>query len=502
MLQANRTENTTIDPSIETLLSNVNIPDEPQERLSVFEDLIIDYALHVVLKQSFPSVTNYFDFLLNSSPTLRFTLKNRLGQAGIKALAGVATVMLKGVDSQTIKRALPGVMAMFMHHLLEVVSDKLDADQVAKALNTPEELNEVFSGMAYELLGGMPFDNVAIRFTNYLQESCLRELNLPAVVPAYASVIDMNQSGQFVQMAASAGVEIDDNQLSEFLKHPIKHFLTLNLQVIGNARDQLESAMTLTDDGSLRTTGQAVLYEFGMQGLCARYYANSITQDLGYADMPLDQAIEVRSFTILTNYTMAAVISALAATDENIWESVENDRFLIESAIGDATRLIGLANDCGSRILRMNERDIYKEIAKLIRLDKSAGPRNNPAIKSLLDDARAGKLAPQYHALFPLIKDSGKGETNMAYDLELSLDEDHWERVIYNVQMMAREFQRLEVDLIDQLHQIQLPYIADLIANFVNYNFQIYDIGADYDHARPVIEQLPIIQSNQNATVA
>jgi hypothetical protein len=90
----------------------------------------------------------------------------------------------------------------------------------------------------------------------------------------------------------------------------------------------------------------------------------------------------------------------------------------------------------------------------------------------------------------------------MAYDMALSLDEDHWERVIYNVQMMAREFQRLEVELVDQLHQIQLPCIAELIANFVNYNYQIYDMGADYDHARPVIEQLPIIQSSQNATVA
>lgn len=481
--------------SLETVFTSVNMPDNARQRLSTFEDIIIDAFMQVVISKRTPALAMYFDMVLSRYPNLRFQIKNQLGNLGIKALAGVPVVMLREFDSETVKASLPGIVPMLLHHLLEVVSDKIEADSLAKLFNIPETFAADFAVYAYDLLGGQSINGIQSMVIEYLQSLDIRELNLSHLDNQYGALFSGDNIRYMFDKLKNGNSSDMANEIGYIADNPIKYLLLFNLVVIDYARYNLDHALIWVKDTYLIDTGQVVLYDFAMQSLCARYFSCAVTQDPGYASMDLKHAIETRSDSILTNYTMSSMISAVAATNTQIFEAVESEQAEIEEVIRLASQLIGMANDCGFRILRMNRFDIRQEISKLQQLESyPTREGNNNHIIYLHEQAKKGMLEQTYLALFPLIKDISKGERNLVLDCRFDANLDGWERVLDNLVLISRRFQHVEAQFHKQLDSLKCQKIARLIQNFVLYNYQIYDLGADYDHRIPVIENLQIMQ--------
>jgi len=479
--------------SINRVLKTVDVPDATLDRLAVFEDIIIDAFLYTLVGERIPLLLAYLDTLLTQKPELKPMIKNRLGQLGIKSLAGVPVVMLKEFDSDIVEKSLPGLIPMLMHHLLEVVSDKLESDQLSEMLNIPKDFAADFALFAYEILGGRPVFDLQKDALIYLKGLSIHEVQLTKVESSIGKLLDPER---IIKLGKAH--DFPDKYLTQaktLLDNPVKWMLMMNLLAIEVATHHLNHAYAWSEGRLIHCEDPSPLKDFGVQALGARYFSVAITEDPGYAQMDIDHAVETRADSILTNYTMTAVISALAVADPSIRKRVEAEQSQIQDAIHYATSLIGLANDCGSALMRMSPNEILDEVDKLRVLTPSPRPTTNDnPIAKLHQQAKEGNLADEYLALFPLIKDIAKGERNLALDCHFDKDLEGWDNVAYNLVQLANYFTKSEQKFLQQSQALSFQKIARLMDNFVQYNFQIYDLGADYDHQNPIIEQLDIIK--------
>lgn len=493
MLYLNNLSSHTSAQSINRVLKSVDMPDTTLERLLVFEDIIIDAFLHTLVGDRSPLLVTYLDTLFAQHPKLRLLVKNQLGQLGIKALAGVPTVMLKGFDSDIVARCLPGLIPMLLHHLLEVASDKVESDTLSQLLNIPPNFSADFALFAYDMLGGRPFDSLQADAIHYLDNLTIHEIDLTTLDDNIARLLNLDQ----IRSIASAHHIPSQivQQLELCIQNPIKFMLLLNLVAIEIATHHFDNAYVWSDANLMECEVDVPFSEFRVQALCARYFAVTITDDPGYGLMDITQAIETRADSILTNYTMTAVISALAVADTDLHKQIDAEHAEIQNLIHHATRLIGLANDCGTDLMHMSAEEIKQEVHKLRQLYADPRPqsKDNP-IADLHRQAKDGALDDDYLALFPLIKDIAKGERNLALDCRFDPNLDGWDTVADNLILLAQAFQQIQDAFNTQSEAIHLQKIVGLIDNFVQYNFQIYALGADYDHRKPVIEQLDIMK--------
>ena len=478
-----------------TILASVEMPDTTRERIAVFEDIIIDAFIHIVIGNHIPALTLYFDMVLQRYPQLRSQIKNQLGQFGIKALAGVPVVMLKDVDSKIVKACLPSLIPMLLHHLLEVVSDKIESKTLAKRFNISEEFAAEFAKNAYEMMGGRSFEDIQNQATLYLNSLNIDELDLSQLDPQFNALFGGDNIRYLFNKSNHNTSAFDMDQIGFVAQNPIKYLLLLNLIVIENATHHLHHAYIWTDDQQLIDCGSAELFNFAMQSLCARYFSVAVTHDPGYSAMDIHHAIETRADSILTNYTMSCVISAIATASEGYRGQLQAEQHEIETLIHYGSQLIGLANDCGFRLLRLTESEIRDEIKKLAQLDPSPRPtEKDNHIIFLHNQAKQGQLESSYLTLFPIIKDIAKGEHNLALDCQFDTALEGWDRVLDNVIKLAEQFQFIEAQFQQHAQSLKFQMVVGLIENFIQYNYQIYDLGSDYDHQTPVIEYLEIMK--------
>jgi len=481
--------------SLETILASVEMPDTIHERISVFEDIIIDAFIHIVIGNRIPALTIYFDMVLQRYPQLRSQIKNQLGQFGVKALAGVPVVMLKDVDSDIVRACLPSLIPMLLHHLLEVVSDKIESKTLAERFNISDEFASEFAKNAYEMMGGRSFEDIQHQATLYLNSLDIHELDLSQLDPQFNALFGGDNIRYLFSKSDYTISALDMGQIGYVAQNPIKCLLLFNLIVIENATHHLHHAYIWTRDNQLIDCGSAELFNFAMQSLCARYFSVAVTHDPGYSSMDLHHAIETRADSILTNYTMSCVISALAVANEAYQKQLQAEQYEIENLIHYGTQLIGLANDCGFRLLRLTELEIRQELQKLMQLEAYPRPsEDDNRIVFLHQQAKRGQLEQRYLALFPIIKDIAKGEHNLALDCQFDPTLEGWDRVVDNVIKLSEQFQSIETTFQQYADSIQFKEVARLIENFIQYNYQIYDLGADYDHQLPVIEHLEIMK--------
>lgn len=481
--------------ALETILAFHEMPDTPSERLAIFEDIIIDAFIHIVIGKRVPALTVYFDIVFLRYPQLRSQIKNQLGQFGIKALAGVPVVMLKDVESDIVQASLPGLIPMLLHHLLEVVSDKIESETLSKFFNIPNDFAAEFAKNAYEVMGDRPFDDMQMQATTYLKSLDIRELDLAQLDDQFKTLFGGDNIRYLFSKIDNQFSLLDIDQIGYVAQNPIKYLLLLNLLVIENATHHLYHSYIWSEDKQLIDTGNAELFDFAMQALCARYFSVAVTHDPGYSSMDINHAIETRADSILTNYTMSVVISSIAAVNAEYRDHIQAEQYEIQNLIHYGTQLIGLANDCGFRLLRMTESEIQQEIKKLRQLEPYPRPTDeNNRIIYLHKQAKQGQLESGYLALFPVIKDIAKGEHNLALDCQFDTTLQGWDRVLDNVIILSKQFQEIETQFEQSAQSLQFQIVANLIENFIQYNYQIYDLGADYDHKIPVIEHLDIMK--------
>lgn len=481
--------------ALKTILASVEMPDTIRERMSVFEDMIIDAFIHIVIGERIPALTVYFDMVLQRYPQLRSQIKNQLGQFGVKALAGVPVVMLKEVDSNIVKACLPGLIPMLLHHLLEVVSDKIESETLAIRFNIPEEFASEFAKNAYEMMGGRSFEDIQSQATAYLMSLNIHELDLSQLDEQFNALFGGDNIRYLFSEGNYATSALDMGQIGYVAQNPIKYLLLFNLIVIEYATHHLHHAYIWSEDQQLLDRGSTELFNFAMQSLCARYFSVAVTHDPGYGAMDINHAIETRADSILTNYTMSCVISAIAVADEGYHQQLQAESTEIENLIHQGTQLIGLANDCGFRLLRLPEAEIRRELHKLIQLEPHPRPtEKDNHIVFLHKLAKRGQLEQTYLVLFPIIKDIAKGEHNLVLDCRFDPTLEGWDSVIDNVIQLSKRFQAIEAQFQQHAETLQFQLVARLIKNFIEYNYQIYDLGADYDHQIPVIEHLAIMK--------
>lgn len=479
--------------SITRVLEQVNVPETTIERLDTFEDITIDAFLYILVGKRIPLLSDYLATVLLQKPDVRQDIKDKLGQLGIKALAGVPVVMLKEFDSETVEASLPGIIPMLMHHLLEVVSDKLEGQQLSQLFNIPDDFAAKFALFAYELLGDRPFESVEADALAFLDNLNIREIDISRLDPSILALLDSKKIQQFANAIDAPQSQI--TQIETVNANPVKWMLLLNLLAIEIAAHHIHHSYIWEHSELVNREQRSPMFDFSLEALGARYFAATITEYPGYGDMELEQAIETRADSILTSYTISAVISALAVADDTIQQKISAEQTAIENLILLASTLIGLANDCGATLLRMSPREIRAEINKLRILTPTPRPSlsKNP-IADLHEQAKDGELDEQYLALFPLIKDISKGERNLALDCKVDDTLQGWDTVTENVILLAQNFVKTEQAFKQQSKSLNFKPVGKLMHNFIQYNYQIYALGADYDHRKPIIEQLDIMK--------
>lgn len=472
--------------SLQPLIPALVLLPSPRERILVFEKFIVESFSKVILQKYLPAVGCYTQLVLSNSPATQEMLVNQLGELGIKALAGVVAVMCKSFDSGVVQQAMPGIYTLFMHHLLEVVSDKLGGHHLATQLSIPLDFVDVFNTYALQIISGASFVSVQSAFLQYLSESSLQELDITQFHPDMLGLL--NDSA----IAYAGSVGIDTHELKKFFEHPVKYMLLLNLLVVEIARDQVKEGWVFSDSAqALIPTGKTILHDFTMHALMKRYESSLLIHRKGYQAYGLDKALALRADSILTDYTMSKMISSLASVDADLHAYVSANHETVEKSIRIATTLIGLANDCGSRILRMSS-DALGAMLNELSTDaqaQSLSPREYLAL--------AAKSWPkdsfEYRALFPLLKDATKQEANLAFDLRLMGQEELWSQFHYTVFHLSARFQALEDQLYEMFTRFPSDAVTSIITNFVHYNYQIYDAGVDYDNQTPLIDQLQVL---------
>jgi hypothetical protein len=478
-----------ISESLKRQLPMIDLSNGSKGRLEEFETFVIDSFTNVILKTYLPPVGDYFSEVFEQIPDLRAGLVNTMGQFGIKALAGVAVVMCKPFPAETVQKALPSIYSVFMHHLLEVVSDKISGKQIARQLCVPEDMVDVFNVLALQILNNEAFSAVHPHFIDYLNSCSLLELRSSKLYNTLLSNVLFNEDIISVVKSVKPDIEID--KLKNFFEYPVRYCLLLNLLTVEVARAHLENVSVFSkNDQVFSSKGKAVLYDFAIKALKQRYNSAAFLNRHGYESLSLREALNMRADAILTDYTMASVISGLAAADPKIEQIVAQNRANVEDTIRKATYLIGLANDCGSRLLEMEIPDLVEFLADVA---DQAAEVADPRVYFSVHHHRIKPSHPEYRLFFPIMKDARKGEENLALDMRLLKDVDLWVDFIHNVVSLAAVFQRVQRDLEIALQQLGHKGIEELIRNFVDYNFQIYDAAADYDEAIPVIEHLPIM---------
>ena len=458
--------------TLEQLLNDVTIPDNSLDRLTTFENLILQAFVDFLVSHRMPELAQDLNLVLTKNPKVSGLIQDRLGQLGISALAGVGVVMLKRIPSSTVHAALPGITIIFLHHLLEVVSDKLYATDIASQRNIPPDLIDVFSDASEATLQHDGYANAYMDLQTYLHTHRVGAIQGMTLLRVFVDFL-------------YKGVESLTGHKWEAIKAPLRHALLFNLDVIQIANQHLVQTHPQDPNSPLGD-----LNTFARIALLERYQANQRTHNIGYYNMDLDSAVQTRAESILTNYTMAAMLAAICDADAAIAQDVESDIDATIEAIQTATTIIGLANDCGSILLRSDVNTLQKIISDHKATELTGTEfREMLREKRLLNLAKRGKLPKQHIPLYTLIKDADKGEPNLVFDLRFN----QRGGLSKNLVDLSERFQGLEAKLSRQLGNLHSRVAAEMIENFVVYNFQIYERATDYDQFDPIIRTLPCI---------
>jgi hypothetical protein len=416
------------------------------------------------------------------SETAASFLRNRLSQGDtdgekaalqIDSLAAILALWTHYLPKPYLIASLPHLMGIISQHFFEKVSDDLamcDADGRFNLRDVMLRFNEY----AIKLVDDEISVSEAIEFTS-------GDLNLSGIRTQVSSVIDKLRKAQTgkLQEAASqyaADARSEMAMLLEFFRDPNKTFLNLNLLVTYHAARDIDLLMTRVDPRL------APLAEFAKDGLRNRYHASTIV--LHQPDMPIEQAHIVGQMSILTDYTYATMLLAVAAAEPKMASEMIEMLEDITQAITDASTLIRDLNDVGPLL----ENPIgAKELIEHMRHTTNSALSPRDLFRQLAERGKTNAdIQHIMHLLSRPIKDAIEQEYNMTLNSgEMGTNPAAmWMQFYYNMYCVAAEFQMTKSRLRRSLIQImrRLPEVAYVIGSFVFFNHELYSQRTgDYD---------------------
>lgn len=442
------TKATKTDPNntFETLQPNQT----PLDRLSAYENLLFQAAI-TVTKFRRPAISESLNTLVNNqNQLLRNAVRNlvskKVGGSSMKATSAVMAVMYGGSfwAPERVQSASVATLVLFMQHATELFPDLMDKGRN----NTKGEknfFNDLNVAVVNAVLAGKGINNKEVaslidkldRETYEARHNKEPENLTLNILPGKKVQAMLNPAGfgtgilgmfrimrplQTITYADLIGFHIDANRL-------VHHYL----EYINPIRENMIGAPGRKEfDNGIR------------RELSKRYQSVSWMINEGYSNLnpvnynqDLITASEHREHAIMIKLTLGMGIREAAMQDPEIAEIIDTHHTKIWKTIKTGARLIGLWNDCGSRILEMSPGQInslFEVLYTCAKQNNYTSVEETLAPKHFIDLLENGDVSTSeiisfrkqmgdglesiqdLDMLLNLIKDAAKGEHNIVLD--------------------------------------------------------------------------------------